>query len=1149
MPTPAQIEAALSRVTDQASFLQKLLIETLDWPADETIERVADIAYGWSDDDLRSQGMVRGQLQEGQVWQFQPFRADQPWGIFLLQFNRADLFGSRGGLTGATGVLRKVLRGLVPSRRRDPALKAWQREHLLFICTHDYKQFRFAYFKRPHDEKLAAPLAFFGWNRGETHVRTLCEFNLRALAYSDDWAPADWLGHWTAAFDVEAVTKRFFAEYAQVFNEVEDKVKGVPKGEARRLYTQRLFNRLMFLYFIQRKGWLSFQGDKRYLRALFNAATAAKEDFLNDRLYWTFFAGLNTINEDAAVHAHVDLKERRGEVPFLNGGLFDLEDEYDIREKVKIPNAAFASVLDLFERYNFTVTESTPLDVEVAVDPEMLGKVFEELVTGRHETGSYYTPRPIVAFMCREALKHYLVGQAFQPDRPDRQAGKPDLQDAVARFVDDGDPLKLPDPEAVLNALRAVKVCDPACGSGAYLLGMMQELLRLREALFATKGLDAVTVYLRKLEIIQNNLYGVDIDVFAVNIAKLRLWLSLAVDFEGITPPPLPNLDFKIECGDSLTAPNPEEIPDLFRGVLVKSADRLAELKGKFLQTYGAEKKKLAGRIKNEEANLRESLHEQMTAGSVDWRVAFAEVFKNGGFDIALENPPYVRMELFKETKPILRRNFPHVYDASADLYVYFFARTHQLLRPGGTASFISSNKWLKAGYGEALRRFLAGSAWVASVVDFGHAKQIFQDADVFPSILVVRKPTAGTPPPTPRVCTIPRERLRLDDLSRQVETEAIEVPRNRLSADSWTLEPPGVVALMEKIQHAGMPLKEYAKVSALLGIKTALNEAFLLDSPTRKSLVLADAKCSAIIKPYVRGQDIDRWVPQWADYWMIVLKSSGDHEWPWSDAGQKAERVFEQTYPSIHAHLNRFRAAAIKRQDQGRYWWELRSCAFWDLFERPKIWFQQIQYHPWYAFDRDGLLGNNKTTFLPTDDLYLLAVLNSPLMWWHNFRRLPHMKDEALAPVVYMVDTIPVAQPTDKGRTAVQKVVARLLEVVTQQQRGHRAVLDWLCVEFGVEKPSQKLQDVANLDEDTLAAEVQKAHGKKQPLSAAQLKALRDAHARSVRPLQALAAEALQLERRVADLVNAAYGLTAEEVELMWRTAPPRMPGAPPGV
>src|SRR5207248_42459 len=157
------------------------------------------------------------------------------------------------------------------------SLAAWQREHLLFLCTHDYMSFRFAYFKAPLEPKRAAPLAAFGWNQGETHVRTLCECNLPPLAFPEDEGANGlaWVTQWATAFDVEAVTKKFFAEYREVFEKVEGSIKGVPKGEPRRLYTQRLFNRLMFLYFIQRKGRLSFQGDKRYLRALLNAAQAA----------------------------------------------------------------------------------------------------------------------------------------------------------------------------------------------------------------------------------------------------------------------------------------------------------------------------------------------------------------------------------------------------------------------------------------------------------------------------------------------------------------------------------------------------------------------------------------------------------------------------------------------------------------------------------------------------------------------------------------------------------------------------------------------------------------------------------------------------------------------------------------------------------
>jgi hypothetical protein len=1133
MVAPKEIEKAIASVADQKSFVQGFLAGTLGWQIPKGVEQIDDIAYGWTSEDLLTSGLNQ-QLVAGQAWQIQPQTHNQPWGTFLLEFQDRAHFTRKGGLSGATGTLRKVLRGLVPSRRSNPALPQWDRENLLFICTHDYKQFRFAYFKAPQDAGRVAPLASFGWDQDDTHLRTLCEYNLPELTFPEDGGadPNAWVRQWGSAFDVEAVTKRFFAEYRAVFEKVEVGVRGVPKGEPRRLFTQRLLNRLMFLYFIQRKGWLSFQGDNRYLRALFNAAVAAGEDFLNDRLYWAYFYGLSTVAEDYALHSDRFLKERRGQVPFLNGGLFDLEDEYDVQGTAKIPNDAFAAILDLFERYNFTVTESTPLDVEVAVDPEMLGKVFEVLVTGRHETGSYYTPRPIVAFMCRESLKHYLTATVSD-------------ESAVARFVDEGDPAKLPDPEAVLNALRAVKVCDPACGSGAYLLGMMHELLRLREALFATKGLDSPTVYQRKLEIIENNLYGVDNDLFAVSVAKLRLWLSLAVDYEGAKPLLLPNLDFKIECGDSLTGPNPQEAPDMFRSLLVETADQLADLKRRFVQSYGPEKRKVADRIKEKEAKLRESLDDHGPDASVDWRVAFAEVLKDGGFDIVLANPPYVRMELFKHLKPILQRGFPEVYVATADLYVYFYARTQQILRRGGTACFISSNKWLKASYGERLRRFFAESAWVASVVDFGHAKQIFQDADVFPAILVFRRPSAAAPPATARVCAIPREQLQLDDLTRQVETEGFTVPRNRLGADAWSLEPPGVFALLEKVRRVGMPLREFASAEPFSGTKTGFNDAFLVTTATKERLMAEDPKSAPLFKPYLRGQDVNRWHPEWAGLWMLAMKSSGNHPWPWARAGRRAEAIFAATYPAIHAHLKQYRDALMNRQDQGEYWWELRACAYWTLFDQPKIIYPEITWRAEWCFDQNNLHINNTVYILPATDYWILAVANSPLMWWFAWRTAVHGKDEALRFIREFVQELPICPPTDHQRNRASEAVSRLVRIVAEQQAGKRAVLDWIRIQFGVEKPSQRLQDVASLDADTLTAEVQQARGRRMPLSTAQVKALRDEHARSVRPLQALAAEARQLEHRVAELVNAAYGLTAEEVALMWRTAPPRMPGA----
>jgi hypothetical protein len=298
---------------------------------------------------------------------------------------------------------------------------------------------------------------------------------------------------------------------------------------------------------------------------------------------------------------------------------------------------------------------------------------------------------------------------------------------------------------------------------------------------------------------------------------------------------------------------------------------------------------------------------------------------------------------------------------------------------------------------------------------------------------------------------------------------------------------------------------------------------------------------------PYLRGQDIQRWQAEWTGLWMLALKSSGNHPWPWAQAGDGAEAAFAAAYPGVHAHLNQYRDALIKRQDQGEHWWELRACAYWERFDRPKLMYQEIQFHSYYMLDRGGMLANNKVFFLPTDDLYLLGVLNSPLMWWHNWRYLPHMKDEALTPAGFKMEELPIAPPSAETRVAVEAAVRRLIALAAERQAGTRAVLDWLRVEFGVAKPSQKLQDVPALTPDALAAEVKKARGKAKPLSVAAVKRLNDEHARGVAPLHALGAEADHLERRVAELVNAAYGLTAAEVALLWDTAPPRMPAGPP--
>ncbi len=244
---------------------------------------------------------------------------------------------------------------------------------------------------------------------------------------------------------------------------------------------------------------------------------------------------------------------------------------------------------------------------------------------------------------------------------------------------------------------------------------------------------------------------------------------------------------------------------------------------------------------------------------------------------------------------------------------------------------------------------------------------------------------------------------------------------------------------------------------------------------------------------------------------------------------------------------MKQYEAALRNRTDQGRYWWELRSCAYWEQFAQPKLYYQLIQFHPCYALDAKGFYGNNKTAFILSDDLYLLAVLNSPLMWWFNWRYLPHMKDEALAPNPTVLENVPITAPKKTVRGKVELRVKRVMEITALLTERKASILDWLRVEHEIEKPTLKLQSPGDLDSDAFVAEVKRVRGKAKPLSAAALKTLRDEHTRTLQPARVLAAESLALERELSDLVNAAYGLTPAEVALMWATAPPRMPIPPP--
>ncbi len=779
MADAKKIESAIRRVRNQKAFIEDLLIDALGWDIDQQAAGVEKIGCERSAAELRAEGLEE-HLVEGTIRQIRLSKGS-PWGIFLLDFKNPDAFLAG---RGTTGTLRNVLRWLVPSRRKRSTLAAFRNENLLFICNHDYQHYRFAHFRTTDNKGRTAPLATFGWNPDDP-LRALCEYNLNALEWPATALDAQgWIEAWSRAFDVEKLTRRFYEDYAIVFARVEkligqhccphtpcakDGTRRVPTtletgtrrmpaalpGDGLRMFTQTLFNRLMFLRFMECKGWLTFGGEKHYLRALYAAhgsphapcaetgtrrvPTTNQKSFYQGRLCPLFFEGLAIQGKQQS--------EAYGQVLCLNGGLFE-RSELD-KQVTDLPDEVFAGILadepagGLFYRHNFTVEESTPLDIEVAVDPEMLGKVFEELVTGRHESGAYYTPRPVVSFMCREALKGYLCDKLL-PSFSGRGAGGEGVGAlAVTTLVDRHDASGLQETHVreIVAALDDLKAVDPACGSGAYLLGLLQEMLVLYRLLYGRKLVkDARTPYDLKLRIISRSLYGVDLDPFATSIARLRLWLSLAV--EADKPAPLPNLDFKIETGDSLLGPDPQDLPDLLRAKLQRAADVAALVKSRFFLSHGEEKDACRKTIIDHESRLRKGLAAEYGEGVVDWRIRFAEAFAAGrdGFDVVLANPPYVRKEnIDKASKPALRALYGDAVTGQSDLFCYFHVRALQLLRPGGMHVFICSNSWLDSGYGAALQGFLLRSSHVQAVYDSAVERQ-FVTADVNTIISVLRK-------------------------------------------------------------------------------------------------------------------------------------------------------------------------------------------------------------------------------------------------------------------------------------------------------------------------------------------------------------------------------------------------------------------------
>ncbi|MCP4753031.1 MAG: N-6 DNA methylase, partial [Proteobacteria bacterium] len=629
--------------------------------------------------------------------------------------------------------------------------------------------------------------------------------------------------------------------------------------------------------------------------------------------YKAVFRWVDKGNEEPRFHAY-------------NGGLY----KYDpiIDERIDLPDALCAE-LSALTRYDYNT------DVSV----EVLGHIFEQSVTdleeikavtagksynkkkGKRKTqGVFYTPAFITRYIVDLALGGHL---RRKEEELRRRIGLDSIPEAHSQKLQKAERLFW---EAYRDdVLKKTRVLDPACGSGAFLIAafdfLLSEYERVNSALTTIKKGQRGLFDLNKT-ILKNNLYGVDLSKESVEITKLSLWLKTAERGKKLT-----FLDDNIRQGDSIVA-DQELTPDAF-----------------------------------------------------DWHSQFPGVFTDGGFNVIIGNPPYVRQELLGSVKPHLEKHYES-YDSLADLYTYFYELGVRVLSTGGVLSFIVTNKWLKAGYGEALRKFFARHTRFEQIVDFGHAP-IFKDADVFPcivSIIKTEEKESGRkrkPPVDPPVvvCSVPREKLPDINLNQYVQQHGHHVPWSRFTGKPWSLEHPAVDDLMMKIREAGQPLSDYLGAKPSYGIKTGFNKAFLIDDSTRAEILKKDPKSQQLIKPLLRGQDIKRWRAEWRNIWIILLKSSNDFQWPWHGfPDPEAEQILKSNYPGIFEHLQKSEASLKKRRDQGTYWWELRSCAYYDLFESPKLLHTDIAWRPQFSFSKSAVYLLNTAYVWPTDDLYLLA-------------------------------------------------------------------------------------------------------------------------------------------------------------------------------
>ena len=819
------------------------------------------------------------------------------------------------------------------------------------------------------------------------------------------------------AFSVEPLSKEFFDEYREHYADlveyisgkrfvkkggkfVEEKTKNAAgafreafEGDDKKVrdFVKKMMGRLVFLQFLQKKGWLGVQenaewgsGDKNFIYNLFkNASKDVQNDFLEKALEPLFFKSLNQKRDEKAIAPEelCDIYGSKIRIPYLNGGLFE-EDELD-KKKVKFKKEHFEQLLTFFNQYNFTIDETDGDDQEIGVDPEMLGKIFENLLEDNKDKGAFYTPKEIVEYMCRESLIAYLN------EKLKIESGESKIRNFVLSH--DSSQFNEGEKSTLLHSLLDVKICDPAVGSGAFPMGMMNELLSCTQVLTG----NAKSRSDLKKHIVKNNIYGVDIEKGAVNIARLRFWLAIIVDEEE--PLPLPNLDYKIMQGNSLLESfNGIDLSNLCRSDdapnLFDDTDDVKALLG-YLNSYfdkHEEKGAIRDAIKASVLDLLRNRH--FSGKSFDalseldlhensefflWHTWFADVFNRpndrNGFDIVIGNPPYVQLQGDggKLAKIYENQKFA-AFAKTGDIYCLFYEKGFNLLNAKGLLCFITSNKWIRAGYGEKLRDFFAKNVNPILLVDFAGVK-VFDSATVDTNILLFEKAKNSGKTKSCIATSLTKDGLsNLSDFVQQNSSECCFT-----NNDSWVILSPIEQSIKAKIEKIGTPLKDW-DINIYRGVLTGFNDAFIISGEKRKEIL---AKCKSVderkrtddlIRPILRGRDIKRYEYNFADLYLINTHNGVKDK--------NIPRIDIKNYPAIKKHLDEYWDKISTRADKGDTPYNLRNCAYMDEFNKPKIVWGNLNLSATYTLAPAGMMINAPATMIVPASESLLCILNSKL-------------------------------------------------------------------------------------------------------------------------------------------------------------------------